>query len=275
MKPALTVLTLALLALGLRAQVVPDKIEGAEGVGIDEKLGTRVPLDLAFRDEAGAALRLGDLFRPGRPVLLTLNYSDCPMLCSLQLNGLAKGLHELAWSAGAEFLVVTVAIDPKETFMRAAKTAARYREAYGRPGAEAGWRFLTGDQPSITALADAVGFRYKLEPETGIFYHQAAAMLLSPDGKVCRYLYGIEYPARDLRLGITEAGEGTVGTVLDKAILYCFPYDPDANSYAPAAIRLMKLGGAAFLVLCAGVFVVVRIRKARSGHGSVGVCEAS
>lgn len=264
MKPLSTVLMLASLAAGLRAQVVPERIPGAEGVGVDEKLGAHVPLGLGFRDEAGTAIRLGDLFEPGRPILLTLNYSDCPALCSSQLNGLVRGLRDLAWDAGREFLVVTVAIDPKEDPAKASATAARYRTAYGRPGADRGWRFLTGDQAAITALTDAVGFRYFLDPETGIFHHLAAAMLLGPDGRICRYLYGLEYPSRDLRLGITEAGQGTVGSTADRVLLYCFPYDPDSKSYALAAVRLMKLGGAVFLVLLGGAFLLYRFRRAKA-----------
>jgi len=243
---AVRLATLALLlpaavVLAQRQEPLPKELEG---VGVDERLGARVPLDLVFTDETGRQVTLGQLFRPGRPLLLTLNYYRCPMLCTLQLNGLVEALRELPWSPGREFDIVTVSIDPLETAALAASKKKVYLESYGRPGAEAGWRFLVGRQPDIAALADAVGFRYSYNEARKEYVHAAAFMVLTPGGAVSRYLYGVMLDPRTLRLALAEASAGRLGSTADRILLMCFHYDASAGRYVVAATRLMQAGGA-------------------------------
>jgi protein SCO1/2 len=182
------------------------------------------------------------------------------MLCSLQLNGFVEGLKQLDFAAGKEFRVVTVLLDPKETNETAHRFRARYLSQYARPGTEAGWTFLTGSEANIQALAKAVGFSYNYNEARGEYVHPAAIALLSPEGKVARYLYGLEYPEKTLRLGLVEASEGRVGSSLDRLILYCFHYDSTEGRYAPIAARIMQIGGAVTVLLLAG-FLTILIRR--------------
>lgn len=225
-----------------------------EGVGVDEKLGARVPLDLAFTDESGQAVTLGQYFRRGRPVLLTLNYYQCPMLCTLQLNGLVDALRELPWSPGREFEIVTVSINPLETPPLAAGKKKVYLESYGRPGAETGWHFLVGRQPEIATLADAVGFRYRYNEARKEYVHAAAFMLLTSEGVVGRYLYGVMLEPRTVKLGLAEASAGKLGSTADRLLLMCFHYDANAGRYVVAASRLMQAGGI-LTALCLGTWL--------------------
>ncbi|MBZ0253960.1 MAG: SCO family protein, partial [Candidatus Methylomirabilis sp.] len=187
---------------------------------------------------------LGDLFDGQRPVLVTLNYADCPMLCSLELSGLVAGLKEIELTAGKDFEIVTVSIDATATPEKIARWKDRYVKDYGRPEAAAGWRFLAGDEASIHALAEAVGFRYRWIEERKEFAHAAAIAVASPEGRVVRYLYGIAFPRTTLRLSLVEAAEGKIGTPLDQALLFCFHYDAAEGKYGPAAMNIMRAGGA-------------------------------
>lgn len=236
----------------------PDRLEAApkrlDGVDVQEKLGAELPLNIGFTDQDGRPVTLRDYFDGSVPVILTLNYSDCPMLCSLELNGLTEGLKQLAWSAGKQFRIVTVSIDPNEKPERARKTKSRYLTQYRRPGAEPGWHFLTGSEANIRAVTDAVGFQYGYNEKRKEYVHPAAIVLLSPTAKVARYLYGIEYDARTLRLSLTEASEGKVGSSVDRLLLYCFHYDANEGRYAPFARNIMKLGGAVAVVLFGAFF---------------------
>ncbi len=211
-------------------------------VGIDEHLGAQIPLDLRFRDENGAEVTLASLFPGDRPAVLSLNYSDCPMLCTLVLNGLIDGLEQLSWTPGQQFDVISVSIDPLETPQRARLTKQRYLRDYGRPETASGWHFLTGNQESIKRLADAVGFRYKYVEKDKQYAHAAVVMICTPQGRMSRYLYGVQFPEQTLRLSLVEAGEGKVGSTMDKVLLYCFHYDAEAGRYGPVARNLMKLG---------------------------------
>jgi len=255
-------LTLSLLAApsSLYAAPVtrPDRVEAApkrlEGVDVKEQLGKTLPLDIGFADETGAPVTLADYFDGSVPVILTLNYSDCPMLCSLELNGLVEGLKKVAWTAGKEFRIVTISIDPNEKPERASKTKSRYMTQYRRPGAEPGWHFLTGSEANIRAVTDAVGFYYGYNEKRKEYVHPAAVVLLSPRAKVARYLYGIEYDPRTLRLSLAEASEGKIGTTVDRFVLFCFHYDASEGRYAPFARNMMKLGGAVAVVLFGAFF---------------------
>jgi protein SCO1/2 len=218
-------------------------------VGVDEHLGVRLPLELPFLRHDRRPIALGEVFNRGRPVILSLNYSNCPMLCSLQLNGLIDALRELDWTAGQQFDVVSVSIDPLETPQRARQTQQKYVQAYGRPGAGAGWTFLTGSERSIRALAEVVGFRYHYVRSRGEYAHAAVFMICTADGRISRYLYGVSFPPTTVRLALVEAGEGTIGTALDQVLLYCFHYDSTAGRYALAARKLMKAGGVLTLVV--------------------------
>lgn len=237
---ALSLVLCAASGLAQRQEPLPRELEG---VGVDEKPGARVPLDLAFTDESGRAVTLGQYFRPGRPVLLTLNYYQCPMLCTLQLNGLVDALRELEWSPGREFEIVTVSINPLETPPLAAGKKKSYLESYGRPGAEAGWHFLVGRQTEIATLADAVGFRYRYNEARKEYVHTAAFMLLTPNGVVARYLYGVMLEPRTVKLALAEASAGKLGSTTDRIVLMCFHYDAAAGRYVVAASRLMQAGG--------------------------------
>lgn len=234
-----------------------------EGVGIDEKLNQQVDLDLTFTAESGYPVKLGDYFRKGRPVILNLVYYTCPMLCNLVLNGQTTTLKAIPWTPGNEFEVVTVSIDPTEHFGMAREKKAVYLSNYDRPAP--GWHFLTDKDGNVKKLADQVGFRYKFDPRQNQYAHAAAIMILTPDGKISRYLYGIKFSARDLRLALTEAAEGKFG-ITDRLLLLCFHYDAHARSYVLFATNVMR-GGGALVVLIFG-FVLWRLwrRERWPGH---------
>jgi protein SCO1/2 len=239
-------------------------------VGIEEQRGGQIPLDLPFIDSSGQAVVLHDLFDGTRPVLLTLNYSNCPMLCSLQLDGLFTGLQEMPWALGENFQMVTVSIDPLETPQRAQLTKQKYLKLYGRATAANGWRVLTGKEEHIQRLADAVGFHFQYVPATREYAHAAAAIILTPDGRVSRYLYGVEYDPQTIRLSLVEAGEGKIGSAVDQVLLFCFHYDETKGRYGPAAAALMRTG-AALTVLCLGCMLFAFWRRGPAqGSGTSG-----
>lgn len=249
--PLLAVAALWLTAAGPAAAQLANQVpEELQEVGVEEHLDAKLPLDLEFRDEHGQVVKLGDYFDGDKPVILTLNYYKCPMLCGLQLNGLLDGLKELEWTPGQEFELVTVSINPLETPALAAEKKQNYISRYGRPSAAKGWHFLTGREPEIRRLAETLGFGYTYDRSTGEYAHAAAIMVATPDARVARYLYGIEYPPRRLRLALLEASEGEIGNTLDQLIMYCFHYDPSSRRYSPVAMNIMRLGaGATAIVL--------------------------
>jgi protein SCO1/2 len=228
-------------------------------VGLDQKLDAQVPLDLKFSDEQGREVTLGSLFGH-RPVVLALVYYECPMLCTEVLNGLVSSLQTIAFNAGNEFDIVAVSFDPGETPALAAQKKALYVKRYGRPGAETGMHFLTGREDAIHALTSAVGFRYQYDPSTDQFAHTAVLTVLTPAGHVSRYLYGIEYQPRNLRLALVEAADGKIGTAVDKALLYCYHYDPETGKYGLAIMNLVRLGGI-MTVAAAVSFIVLNLRR--------------
>jgi protein SCO1/2 len=263
------VVALALLAAVACGSAAP--AHAAEGdtrppvlrdVGIDQRLGEQVPLDLRFRDESGNAAPLRDLFR-GKPVILALAYYECPMLCTLVLNGLTSALRALPFDAGEEFDVLTVSIDPRDTPDLAAAKKEKYVGEYRRPGAAAAWHFLTGDEEAIRALAESVGFRYAVDPQSGEIAHAAGIMVLTPAGRIARYFYGVEFAPRDLRLGLVEAAGEKIGSPVDQLLLYCFRYDPSTGRYSAAVMNIVRLAGAA-TVLGLGSFMLVMWRRDRS-----------
>ena len=227
----------------LRAQRVEPAPQALNEVGIDEKLDTQIPLDLTFQNEKGRTIELAEIFRGDRPVILALTYSDCPMLCHLQLDGFVEALREMTFAPGEDFDVVNVSIDPNETTQRALLTKKKHVLGYGRPETADGWHFLVGEDANIRTLADAVGFRYKFVRERKEYAHAAALIICTPDGRVSRYLYGVQFPPQTVRLSLVEAADGKVGSTLDQVLLFCFHYDAASGKYGPAAFRLMQLGG--------------------------------
>jgi protein SCO1/2 len=219
-------------------------------IGIDQKLGDRIPSDLAFHDEAGRDVRLSQ-YLGSKPVILTLNYYECPMLCTVSLTGLVSALRAVPFEPGRDFTIVTVSINPRETPALAAAKKKSYTADYGHPGAAEGWHFLTGEEPAIEALARSVGFRYKYDAASGQYAHAAGVILLTPDGRIARYFYGVEYSPRDLRLGLVEASAGTIGGLAEQILLFCFHYDPATGRYGGAALGAMRLGGIATILLIA------------------------
>jgi protein SCO1/2 len=211
-------------------------------VGIDQRLNEQVPLDLRFRDESGREVALGDYFKKGKPVVLTLVYYECPMLCNQVLNGAVGAFQALPFTAGKEFEVVTVSFDDREGPELAARKKETYLRRYKREGADAGWHFLTGDKASIEALARAVGFRYVWDEQSKQFAHASALMVATPTGRLSHYLYGIDYAPRDLRLALVEASEGKVGSPVDALLLYCYHYDPAVGRFAPV-MGVLRVAG--------------------------------
>ncbi len=242
------------------ASTVPDELKG---VGVTEHLKAQVPLSLEFTDESGKTVKLADYFQADRPVILTLNYYSCPMLCTLQLNGLTEGMKGLSWGPGQEYEVVTVSINPLETYQLAEAKKKTYMKELQRPSAGAGWHFLVGRQDEISKLADAVGFGYRFDKKTGQFNHVAALTLLTPDGHIARYLYGIDYPSKTLKLALLEASQGKIGSTIDKIILYCCRYDPTSRRYTPVARNIMRLGGSFTAVGLALVLGTLWVRDRR------------
>ncbi len=280
-KSRLTWLGLALLALAAPAVAQTEAMPAVgavansqskpailDDVGIAQRLNQQIPLNLAFRDEAGKSVRLGDYFGQ-KPVILTLVYYECPMLCTQVLNGLTSTLGVLKFDVGKEFNVLTVSFDPRETPQLAAAKKRVYLNRYGRPGAAQGWHFLTGDKASIDALTKAVGFHYEWDPQAQQFAHATAIQVLTPDGHLAQYYYGVEYSPKDLRFGLIQASQNRIGTVVDQMLLYCYHYDPATGKYGAVVVNIMRVAGAVtLLVLGAFLFIMFRLEpKKRAGAG--------
>lgn len=239
---------------------VPDELDE---VAVVEHVDEKIPVDLEFTNEAGEKVRLGDFFDGERPVLLTLNYYGCPMLCGLQLNGLVAGLKDLDWSVGDQFDIVTVSINPLETPTLAALKKHNYLQEYGRPEAGRGWHFLTGQTLAIDALAEATGFGYEYVEETGEYAHAAVAMVLTPDARLSRYLYGVVFDPKTVKYSLVEAADGRIGSPLDQIILFCFHYDAEAGAYTPVAMNIMRLGALLTAVVLGAVVGTFWLREHR------------
>lgn len=248
----------------LLADELPPELEG---VGIVERLGEHVPLQLDFVDEKGNSVTLAELFHQDRPVILTLNYYRCPMLCSLTLNGLVNGLNEIDWSAGADFDIVTLSIAPEEGPELADVKKRAYLTQYDRETAAEGWHFLTGRKENIEALAKAVGFGYRKVEKKNEYAHTSSIIFVTPDGRISRYMNDVQFEAKDLRLALVEASEGAIGSPMDKFLLFmCYHYDPEAGGYALAASKMMRLGGMLTIVaIGAGILLLWR-RGPRHTH---------
>ncbi len=231
---------------------------------IEQRLNEQVPLDLAFRDESGREVRLGEYFKSDKPVVLSLVYYECPMLCNQILNGLVGSLEAVSFTPGEEFQIVTVSFDPRETPELAARKKETYLRRYRRTGAENGWHFLTGDKASIDRLAQAVGFNYHWDEKSGQFAHASAIMVATPRGKLSHYFYGIEYSPKELRLALVEASAGKIGSPVDKLILYCYHYDPTTGKYGPVIMNILRAAG---VLTVAGVLALLLTLRRRGRWG--------
>ena len=232
---------------------------GLKNVGIEQHLNEKIPPELTFQDENGKAVRLADYFGK-KPTILNLVYYQCPMLCSEVLSGLESALRVLKFDVGNQFDVLTVSFDPRETPAMATAKKAEFLKRYGRPGAEQGWHFLTGPQSSINALTKAAGFQYEYDPTSGQFAHTTAIMVLTPEGRIAQYYYGVEFAPKDLRLGLIQASENKIGNLVDQVLLYCYHYDPATGKYGAVVMRILRLAGAA-TILTLGLFMIVMFRK--------------
>jgi protein SCO1 len=231
-------------------------------IGFDQNVNQQLPLDAEFRDEDGRAVRLGDFFG-SRPVVLAFVYYDCPMLCTQVLSAITSTLGVLTLDAGRDFEVVLVSFDPREQPTLAAAKKAEYLERYKRPGTAGGWHFLTGEEPAIKGVTAAAGFRYVWDADTKQFAHPTGIIVVTPDGRVARYLFGIEYGPRDLRFALLEATQGKVGSVVDSLLLFCYHYDPMTGRYGFVIMRALRIVAIA-TVLLLGAFIVVMIRRERA-----------
>lgn len=249
------------------AQLNQNKPAILDDIGVDEKLGDTIPLDLRFANSDGDSVRIGDLIEDGKPVLLNPLYYECPVLCGLVLDAVFNVVNVLKWDPGRDYTIISFSIDPEETPEIAASSKQQYLDDLNRPGAEDGWHFLTGNPDAIKVLTEAIGFSYKYDEQTGEYLHLASIMMLSPEGVVTRYLYGTRFDEFDLRNALYEAADGKIGSTVDKVILYCFTYDPDSNSYVPLAMNIMKLGGLATAIIL-GIFLSVFWRRERGSSQS-------
>jgi protein SCO1/2 len=230
-------------------------------VGITQNLNAQIPPDLVFRDETGKSVRLGDFFGK-KPIILSLVYFDCPALCTEVLNGELRTMRAISLDLGKDFEAVTVSFEPKDTPALAKAKRDVYLGQYDRPDAGEHWHFLTGEQPSIDALTNAAGFQYAYDSSIHQYAHAAAILVLTPEGRIDRYFYGVIYPARDLRLGLVEASQGKIGTVTDHALLYCYQYDPMTGKYGVVVTNVLRAGGG-LTVLILGIFMTLMFLRER------------
>ena len=233
-------------------------------IGIDQHLGKQLPLDLELRDERGTSVKLGQFFRD-KPVVLMLVYYRCPMLCTQVLNGFLKSSQAVKYTIGKDYEVVTVSFDPRETAELAAEKKAAYVRAYRREGAAAGWHFLTGSEEAVKRLTEAVGFRFRYDAKSDQFAHASGIVVATPQGKLSRYLYGIEYEPSNLRLALVESGENRIGSTVDKVLLLCFHYDPLTGRYGVVIANVIRAAGSLTVVLLGGFLVsMYRLERRRS-----------
>ena len=258
------ILSLALLSAAAEAQInsgvmsppANTRPPRLQNVGIEQHLDAQVPPDLIFRDDTGKTVKLGDYF--GRkPIILNLVYYNCTMLCGEALAGLASAMRLIKFDVGNEFDVVTVSFDPRETPDMAAAKKIDYVKRYGRPNAASGWHFLTGQPDAINALTKTVGFQYQYDAQSNQYAHATAIMVLTPQGRISRYFYGVDFPPKDLRMGLVEASQGKIGNAVDAVLLYCYHYDPGTGKYGAMVSNILRLAAAATMVLLGGLLLIL------------------
>jgi protein SCO1/2 len=247
---------LAQMNNGIMAPPANTRPPRLENVGIEQHLDAQVPPELIFRDDAGKTVKLGDYF--GRkPLILNLVYYNCTMLCGEALAGLSSAMRLVKFDVGNEFDVVTVSFDPRETPEMAAAKKKDYVARYGRSNAAAGWHFLTGQTESINALTKAVGFQYQYDEKTNQYAHATAIMVLTPQGRISRYFYGVDFPPKDLRMGLVEASQGKIGNAVDAVLLYCYHYNPESGKYGAMVGNILRLAAAATILLLGGLLFIL------------------
>jgi len=262
----LIAIVVAIVALPSRAQQTAAPAILSK-VGITQNLNAQIPRDLLFRDETGESVRIGQYFA-GKPVLLSLVYFDCPALCTEVLNGELRTMKAVSLDLGKDFEAVTVSFEPKDTPQLARAKRDVYAGQYSRPGAADHWHFLTGDQTSIDALTNAVGFRYAYDSSIRQYAHAAAILILTPDGRIDRYLYGVQYSARDVRLGLVEASEGKIGSLTDQALLYCYQYDPMTGKYGLVVMNVLRAAGGLTVLILGTFLTLMFLRERRRTSGT-------
>jgi protein SCO1/2 len=250
------------LLLAVPVQAHKENSLSPSDLRIDQRLNEQVPDDLVFRDETGQLIRLGDYFG-GKPIILVLSYYRCSMLCPTVLEGLVSSLRVLSLNVGDQFSIITVSFDPKDTPEIAAAKKEEYLRRYARPGAAEGWHFLTGEEASIERLTQAVGFHYAYDAKRDQYAHASGIILLTPQGKIARYFFGVEFAPRDLRLGLVEASANKIGSLVDQVMLLCYHYDPTTGKYSATVLNLVRLGGV-LTVLALGTFMLVMWRRDRN-----------
>jgi len=279
---AISMLGLAAATNVAGAQILADELPSElDGVGIVQRLDETLPLDLAFVEHTGRNVTLADYINGERPVIVTLNYYKCPMLCSLTLNGLVDGLRDAGLSLGTDYDIVTVSINPNEGPELAAQNRRGYLAALDVQVGDTVWPFLTGTQADIESLAKAIGFGYRFDERSGEYAHTASITFVTPDGRISKYMNDVQFPGQDLRLALVDASQGRTGTLMDTLLLFnCFQWDPEAGSYVPSAWKIMRLGaGITAVLLIGGILVLLRMeRKGRGGgsnSNSTAACEST
>jgi protein SCO1 len=274
-RPITAFFALLALSIAANAQTIPDSVgKSSSGlpaqllnVGFEPQLNAQLPLDVNFRDESGRDVRLRDYF--GRkPVVLALVYYGCPMLCNQVEMGVVGSLKMLSFNAARDYEVIFVSFDPRETPDMAEKKKAAALSRYGRPETAAGWHFLTGKEEAIRAVTTAANFRYSFDEKHNLFAHASGIMLLTPDGRISRYFYGVEYPSRDVRLGLVDASAGKIGTPIDHLLLFCFQYNPETARYSATVLRIVRLGGVLTIFTIVAGILIFRRRDIRAASAT-------
>lgn len=245
----LLLVVLFMVAIPTAAQVLHDSLPELRNIDVVEHLGEQIPLDTRLVNDRGDTVTLAKYFGQGKPVVMVMGYYNCPMLCQMVLNGLSDGLRTVPWEPGGDYLLLNVSINPRETYELAAAKKRNYLEYFRRDNAADGWHFFVGPEEQTRSLAEALGFRYYYDEARQEYAHAAVAFIISPDGVISRYLYGLTFKTNDLKLAILEASEGKIGNTIDRIILYCYHYDPDSKGYVVIASNIMKLGGLLSLIL--------------------------
>lgn len=266
----------ALAASAAHAQTIPSNVgptaatmpPALQNVGFEPQLNAQMPLDLSFRDESGRTIQLREYFGQ-KPVVLAFVYYGCPMLCNQVQQGVVGTLRMLSFNPGMDYQVVFISFDSRETPDMAAEKKKNVVSHFRRSGTEAGWHFLTGSQESIDAATRAANFRYNFSAKTNLFAHAGGVMVLTPDGRISRYFYGVEYPGRDMRLGLVEASAGKIGTPVDHVLLFCYQYDPSTATYSTAILRMVRLGSVLTILCIVGGILIFRRRDARSAQAKL------
>ena len=276
---SIRIITVSVILLALsvvvRAQTIPDSVGKSssglpaqlQNVGFEPQLNAQLPLDTNFRDESGGDVKLRDYFS-GKPVLLALVYYGCPMLCNQVEQGVVGSLKMLSFNAARDYQVVFVSFDPRETPDMAAQKKAAALSHYGRPETASGWHFLTGKEESIRAVTAAANFRYSFDEKNNLFAHASGIMLITPDGRISRYFYGVEYPSRDVRLGLVDASAGKIGTPVDHLLLFCFQYNPETARYSATILKIVRLGGILTIFSIVAGILIFRRRDVHAASAS-------